>query len=95
MQRCSFNICVINVSFLYLFDFFEEKKIECAAVLKIYKYGNDHKMTYIRALDYVCSQPKSPNLFSPYLGHFCVGFHSNFSPHRISLKLVSANLIIS
>lgn len=27
-------------------------------------------MTYINVLDYVCSLPKSPNLFSPYLGLF-------------------------
>lgn len=37
---------------------------------EIWKYGNDHLMTYICALDYVCLLPKSPNLFSPYLGHF-------------------------
>lgn len=26
---------------------------------------------------------------SPYLGHFCDGFHSNISPNSITLKLVS------
>lgn len=33
-------------------------------------------MTYISALDYVCTLLKSPNLFSPYLGHFILCWFS-------------------